>query len=140
MTSKLCHNFKASQAVHGADDITIPHFQSQVNSLSICGPLVDTRIYCQRLECPKSYSIISGMYCCSIEFLSQYWPPRQVKLLMIKERNFQWTNGRFLACFRDGLILSLPLLLLMISKAILIKKLSLRLCTHYPYEQNPFLK
>ena len=26
MTSQLCHYFQASQAVHGADDITTPHF------------------------------------------------------------------------------------------------------------------
>ena len=37
MTSQLRHNFAASQAVHGADDITAPHFYSQVNSLSFCG-------------------------------------------------------------------------------------------------------
>ena len=45
MTSQLGHNFQASQAEHGADDIHIPQFKSQVNSLSICGPQVDTLIY-----------------------------------------------------------------------------------------------
>ena len=38
MTSQLRHNFAVSQAVHGADDITAPHFYSQVNSLSVCDP------------------------------------------------------------------------------------------------------
>ena len=43
MTSQLCHHFQASQAVHGADDITTLHFY---NSLIIFGPQVDTLIYC----------------------------------------------------------------------------------------------
>ena len=38
MTSQLCHNFQASQAVHRADDFTSPNFYGQVNSLSVCGP------------------------------------------------------------------------------------------------------
>ena len=38
MTSLFRHYFQASQAVHEADEVTTPHFQSQVNSLSICGP------------------------------------------------------------------------------------------------------
>ena len=41
MTSQLCHNFQAIQAVHGADDVTSPHFKSLVNSLSVCVPQVD---------------------------------------------------------------------------------------------------
>ena len=52
MTSQLCHCFQTSQAVHGADDITTPNFQIEVNSLSICGPQVDTLIYGSRPECP----------------------------------------------------------------------------------------
>ena len=40
MTAQLCHNFQASQAVHGADDVT-----SQVNSVGVCGPQVDTLIF-----------------------------------------------------------------------------------------------
>ena len=42
MTSQHRHNynFQASQAVHGADDITIPHVYSQVNSLCICAYVV----------------------------------------------------------------------------------------------------
>ena len=35
--------FQASQAAQ-ADDITTPNFQSQVNSLRICGPQVDAII------------------------------------------------------------------------------------------------
>ena len=38
MTSQLRHNFLASQAVHGADDVITPHFKSQVDSLGVCGP------------------------------------------------------------------------------------------------------
>ena len=38
MTSLLHHYFQAIQAVHGADDLTILHFQSQVNSLRVCDP------------------------------------------------------------------------------------------------------
>ena len=35
MTSQLCQNFQASEAVHGAHDITTLHFQTQVTSLSV---------------------------------------------------------------------------------------------------------
>ena len=52
MTSQLRHNFRASQTVHGADDVMTPHFHSQVNSMSVCGPQADTLIYYNRLECP----------------------------------------------------------------------------------------
>ena len=45
MTSKLCHYFEPSRVVHGADEITTPHFYSQVSFLSICGPQVDTLPY-----------------------------------------------------------------------------------------------
>ena len=45
MTSQLRRYFQVSQAVRGADDIATLHFQSQVNSLSVCGPQVDTLIY-----------------------------------------------------------------------------------------------
>ena len=41
MTSQLRHYFQACQA----DDITSLHFKSQVNSLSVCGPQVDSFIY-----------------------------------------------------------------------------------------------
>ena len=34
--------FLATWAVHGANDIKTLHLKSQVNSLSTCGPLVDT--------------------------------------------------------------------------------------------------
>ena len=34
MTSQLRHNFRATQAVHGADDIAIPNFLSQVSCIS----------------------------------------------------------------------------------------------------------
>ena len=40
MTSQLCRNFHASQAVHGADDITTPNFKSQVSSMSLCSPQI----------------------------------------------------------------------------------------------------
>ena len=40
MTSQICYNFQACQAVHWAEDITTLHFQSQVYSLSVCGPQV----------------------------------------------------------------------------------------------------
>ena len=45
MTSQLCHNFQASQAVHWADYIRTPNFEILVNSMSTCGPQVDTLIY-----------------------------------------------------------------------------------------------
>ena len=45
MTSQLRHKFQASQALHTADYISTPHFLSLVNSLSICGPQVDTLVY-----------------------------------------------------------------------------------------------
>ena len=35
MTSQLRHNFLASQAVHGADDVTTLHFKSQVNYVGV---------------------------------------------------------------------------------------------------------
>ena len=38
MTSQLRHNFQASQAEHEADDITTLHFESHVDSLSVCDP------------------------------------------------------------------------------------------------------
>ena len=38
MTSQLRYYFQASQAVRGADDVSTPHFYSQVNSLSVFGP------------------------------------------------------------------------------------------------------
>ena len=41
MTSQLCHSFQASQAVHGADDVTAGNCLSQVNSIGVCGPQVD---------------------------------------------------------------------------------------------------
>ena len=46
MTSQLRQNVQASHAVHGADDVMTPHFQSRVNSLSVCCPQVDTLFYC----------------------------------------------------------------------------------------------
>ena len=63
MTSQLRQIFQASQAVHGADDVTTPSFQSQVNSMSICGPQIDTLIYYYRLSCVGfSYKVkCSGM-------------------------------------------------------------------------------
>ena len=45
MTSQFCHNFPTSQAVQGAADATTLNFKSQVNSLSVCGPKVDTLIF-----------------------------------------------------------------------------------------------
>ena len=45
MTSQFRQDFQTSQAVLVADDITTQYFKSQVNSLSICGPQVDTLIY-----------------------------------------------------------------------------------------------
>ena len=45
MTPQLHQNCQTSQAMDGADDITTPRFLSQVNSLSVCGPQVDTLIY-----------------------------------------------------------------------------------------------
>ena len=45
MTSQLRQNVQASQAVLGADDVTTLHFLSQVYSLSIWGPQVDTLVY-----------------------------------------------------------------------------------------------
>ena len=51
MTTKLRHNVQVSQAVHGADDVMTLHIWSQVNSLNIYSPLVDTLIYYIRLEC-----------------------------------------------------------------------------------------
>ena len=48
MKSQLCHN---SRGVHRADDVTTPNFKTQVNSVSICGPQVDTLIYYSKLEC-----------------------------------------------------------------------------------------
>ena len=56
MTSQLRHNFQASQAVHGAEDIKAPHIYSQVNSLSICAPQVETLIYYRGLECPTLFN------------------------------------------------------------------------------------
>ena len=45
MTSQLCHNVQASQAVHGSDNITTPNCCSQANSISVCGPQVDRYSY-----------------------------------------------------------------------------------------------
>ena len=42
MAIQLHQNFHANLTVHGADDTTTPHFKSQANSLSVCGPQVDT--------------------------------------------------------------------------------------------------
>ena len=50
MTSQLHRNLLASQAVHGADDITTPIFLSQVNDMSICCPQVDSFNYYSMLE------------------------------------------------------------------------------------------
>ena len=51
MESQRRHYSQASQAVHWADEVTTPHFLSQVNFLSIYGPQVDSVIYYSRLEC-----------------------------------------------------------------------------------------
>ena len=56
LTSQLHKNYQASQAEHGADDVTTPHFYSQVNLLSICGPQVDALIYSRGLECPTLFN------------------------------------------------------------------------------------
>ena len=44
MTSQLNHNFQVSQAVRGADDISNTRFKRQINSISICGPQVDSHL------------------------------------------------------------------------------------------------
>ena len=44
MTSLLCHNFQANQAVHEADYVTTMNFNSQVRAMSVCGPRVDKRV------------------------------------------------------------------------------------------------
>ena len=59
MTLQLSRNFHASQAVHGADDVTTLHFKSQVNALSVCGPQVKNLIYDRRLGAPP-YSVNFG--------------------------------------------------------------------------------
>ena len=59
MTSQLRHNFQASQAVHEAVDITALHFQTQVNSLSVCGPQVDALNYLRGLECPIGFAVFA---------------------------------------------------------------------------------
>ena len=56
MTSQLCQNFQASQAVLVANDITASHFERQVNSQRVCGPHVDTLTYLTGLECPTLFS------------------------------------------------------------------------------------
>ena len=55
MTSQLRHFFQASQAVHGADDVTTPPFKSQVHSLRVCGPQVDTLIHNKNDLRPDSF-------------------------------------------------------------------------------------
>ena len=48
MISQICHNFQASQGVHGADDVKNLSFQSQVNSMSTSGPQVDNPYWLQQ--------------------------------------------------------------------------------------------
>ena len=58
MTSLLY--FQATQAVHGADDITILHFQTQVNYLSVCGPQVDTLFFVKQAGLPNLIQLTVG--------------------------------------------------------------------------------
>ena len=53
MTSQLRQNFQASQAAHGAIDITTLHLYSQVNSLSVGGPQVITLFLLQMAKVPN---------------------------------------------------------------------------------------
>ena len=53
--SQLRQNFQASQAVHGANDVMPQHFESQVNSIRVCGPQVDTLIYYKGQERPTLF-------------------------------------------------------------------------------------
>ena len=73
MTSQLRHNFQASQAVHGADDIMTPRF-SQVNSLSICGPQVlftaegwSAQPYSANFETVSIFSLFSSVKFTALE-------------------------------------------------------------------------
>ena len=60
MTSQLRQNFQASQAAHGAIDITTLHLYSQVNSLSVGGPQVNTLFYYRWLKYPTFFYLLEN--------------------------------------------------------------------------------
>ena len=68
MTSQLRRFFQASQAVHGADDITTLPIQTQVNSRGVCGPQVVTLIYYIAPECPTLFNqLCEGQALCDFD-------------------------------------------------------------------------
>ena len=93
MASQLRHNFQASQTMHGTDEATIPNFQSQVNSLSICGPQDNSLIYCRRLECPALFYLLPQ------HVTNRYSVPSSGELVLLNEKH------RFI--FKQNLLFSL---------------------------------
>ena len=98
MTSQLYHNFLASRELHGAGDITIPNFYSQVYSTRVCGPHIDTLIFYSWLECPTlfylmmPYKNILSPTSKQIVAPSQSWPWPELWLIFDRQslsRNFR---------------------------------------------------
>ena len=52
MTSQLPYKFQASQAVHVAEDVTAPHFKSQVHWASLVPKFFLTPITCSHASLP----------------------------------------------------------------------------------------